>query len=124
MTAAPAPPRPSQAIEGLGELIRAHRLYLGLSQRGMAERLNIARRSYQRLENDVDRCPPTLMADVEALVDQFDEDVDTVLEEATKMRGLKATYTDTQEWERNVAGRAAVLCIADDIHLVMTERTR
>lgn len=114
---------PIRSTAGLGELIRAYRLYLGLSQREMADRLGKARRDYQRIEKDQDRCPPGLITVIEALVDQFDEDVDVVLAEATLNGGADLIYTEDQEWERNVAGRAAVLCVASDIHLNMTERT-
>lgn len=114
---------PARSTAGLGELIRAYRLYLGLSQREMADRLGKARRDYQRIEKDQDRCPPGLITVIEALVDKFDEDVDVVLAEATLNGGADLTYTEDQEWERNVAGRAAVLCVVSDIHLNMTERT-
>jgi transcriptional regulator with XRE-family HTH domain len=109
-------PRPETYTQGLGELIRAHRVYIGLSQRDMARRLDMARRDYQRVESGRDSCPPGLLTKVEALSDQFCHDVDLLLDEAERRKGLALTYeVDTRlpeaerdEWHRLVAGRAAV----------------
>lgn len=105
------PIRPARTLTQSGELIRAYRLYLGLSQRSMADWLTMARRSYQRIENGVDSCPATLLDEVEALADRFEYHVDLVLSEAAKTNGLRVEINlDPQfEWERNVAGRAAVV---------------
>jgi transcriptional regulator with XRE-family HTH domain len=113
----------------LGELIRSYRLYLGLSQRGMAEKLDMARRSYQRIETGTDPCPPGLLADVEKLADGFERHVNCVLAESVKVGGLNVKVeTDPRyEWERSVAGRAAVVALSDPqfgpIILTMPERS-
>jgi len=101
---------------GQGELIRAHRLYMGLSQRDIARRLDFDRRDYQRIEAGSNPAPPGFVAKVEALSDKFAADVDLLIEEADKRGGLALSYeVDTRkpeaerdEWHRLVAGRAAV----------------
>ena len=106
-------PKPDDYTFGLGELIRAHRLYVGLSQRDMAERLNKDRRDYQRIENGQDACPPGLLSRIEEMTDKFDTHVDAVIEHAKHEGGvvIKLTAADLapgQDWDRNVAGRAAL----------------
>jgi len=102
--------KPEGYQTGLGELIRAHRLYIGLSQRAMADRLGKDRRDYQRIENGRDACPPGLMSKVEALSDLFCHQVDLIIEEAEQRKGLSLAVSNdpAAEWDRLVAGRAAV----------------
>lgn len=124
MTTTVTPIRPSEPqnppvhTDGLGELIRSYRLYLGLSQRGMAERLSKNRRDYQRIENNQDRCPPGMLSTIEALTDRFEAHVDMVLDAAQEQGSLTVEINlqeDTDmEWERNVAGRAAVVAAGGD----------
>lgn len=120
---------PAEPEHDLGELIRNYRLYVGLSQRGMAEKLDMARRSYQRIETGVDPCPPGLLADVERLADRFERHVNCVLAESAKTGGLNVKVeTDAKwEWERSVAGRAAVIAMNDPqfdvIILTLPERS-
>ena len=103
---------PETYTKGLGEIIRAHRLYIGLSQREMADRLGKDRRDYQRIENGRDACPPGLLGQVEALSDAFAHQVDTVITAAEESGGVVLEVTPdgtgTQEWDRLVAGRAVV----------------
>lgn len=104
---------PETYTRGLGELIRAHRAYIGLSQREMARRLNKDRRDYQRIEIGRDACPPGLLSRVEVMTDQFIADVDKVLAEAessplAKDIPLVIEVDPDDEWNRLVAGRAAV----------------
>lgn len=109
------PLRPTDYTEGLGELIRAHRVYVGLSQRAMAARLNKDRRDYQRIENGRDACPPGLLGQVEAMSDLFDTTVDALINRAAAEGGAEVEVdTDPRwEWERNVAGRAALFTSTD-----------
>lgn len=104
--------KPAVHTYGLGELIRAHRLFIGLSQRDMAARVGKDRRDYQRIENGRDKCPPGLLTQVEALSDAFAYQVDRVLELAERNGGLDLAVSDSdmpgQVWDRLVAGRAAV----------------
>ncbi|QHB37778.1 HTH DNA binding protein [Mycobacterium phage Imvubu] len=113
----PTPPlSPPEYTHGLGEVIRAHRLFIGLSQRDMAARLNRDRRDYQRIESGRDACPPGLLGAVEDLADQFAHEVEMVLDEADRRDPEDgplplAVVTDgnaADEWLRLVAGRAAV----------------
>jgi transcriptional regulator with XRE-family HTH domain len=118
---------PPERCWGLGEIIRAHRLYIGLSQRDMAARLGKERRDYQRIENEQDRCPPGLLGQIEELSDAFCHQVSIVLDEAEKEGGLAlavvADGSPGEEWERLVAGRAAVETIEDaPITLTITSR--
>ncbi|AYP70033.1 HTH DNA binding protein [Mycobacterium phage CRB2] len=110
--------RPAVHSWGLGEIIRAHRLFMGLSQRDLASRVGKDRRDYQRIENGQDKCPPGLLSQIETLSEAFAYQVERVLDEAERRAeepgsgplDLAITINGTQhdEWERNVAGRAAV----------------
>lgn len=114
-------PQPESYTHGLGEMIRAHRLYVGLSQYGMAAKLGYQRRQYQRIESDRDACPPGLMTKIEQLTDEFDTTVDAIIEYAKEHNGANikvemesSTAGGQWEWERNAAGRAAMLASGDD----------
>lgn len=114
-------PNPPGYTAGLGELIRAQRLYIGISQRGMAKHLNdMDRRSYQRIENGQDDCPPGLLDTTAALLDEFDKQVAAVQEAADyelandlahvvdgKVK-LTVPSDPREEWQRCVIARAAV----------------
>lgn len=101
--------------EGHGELIRALRLYTGLSQREMARRIGRERRDYQRIENGQDACPAEFLAAMQKMANQFDNAVDVVIAAAEQMRSegrgfvhLQVLGDDFAAWERAVVGRAAV----------------
>lgn len=126
----PNPQTPAEYTHGLGEIIRAHRLFIGLSQRDMAERLRKDRRDYQRIESGRDACPPGLLGAVEDLSDDFAHQVEMVLDEADRRDAADgplplAVVTDgnaADEWLRLVAGRAAVEATEDHpISLVVTD---
>lgn len=103
---------------GLGEIIRAHRLFIGLSQREMAARTGKDRRDYQRIENGQDKCPPGLLSQIEVLSDAFAYQVEVILDLAEKHAedhpgeplaiAITPDGSPGKEWERLVAGRAAV----------------
>lgn len=125
---------PHDYTHGLGEFIRAHRLYIGLSQRGMAKNLgDMDRRSYQRIENDQDPCPPGLVDTVRELVAKFETEVDAVIDAASaELERKYGIAVDTavkvsapgdprQEWERCVVARAAV--DSDAVLPVLTSNT-
>ena len=121
--------RPETYTHGLGELIRAHRLYIGLSQRDMADRMGKDRRDYQRIENGRDACPPGLLGMIEELSDAFAYQVERVLDAAEAQGGLVLEVTEDgspgKEWERLVAGRAAVETSADaPITLTMSGKSK
>lgn len=101
---------PDTYTAGLGELIRASRLYIGLSKDGMAHRLGMTDRSYERIESGERDCPPGLLDSIDALMDQFDDEVFRLVQDATAS-GDKVVDVSTEpreEWWRCVVGRAAV----------------
>lgn len=105
---------PPERTMGLGEVIRANRAYIGISQRGMAKHLNdMDRRSYQRIENGEDPCPPGLLDTVAATTARFDAEVDAVLaaieKSDDKVVRVGAPTDPRQEWLRCVVGRAYIL---------------
>lgn len=116
MTTATTTRRPETYTHGLGEIIRAHRLFIGLSQRDMADRMGKDRRDYQRIENGRDACPPGLLGMIEELSDAFAYQVERVLDEAERRDAADGPLrlsvvvdgSPGKEWERLVAGRAAV----------------
>lgn len=118
MTEIKAERRPAEHSWGLGEAIRAHRLFIGLSQREMAARVGKDRRDYQRIENGQDKCPPGLLSQIETLSDAFAYQVERVLDEAERRAerpeagplelAITIDGSPGKEWERLVAGRAYV----------------
>lgn len=111
---------PATYEHGLGEILRAHRLYIGLSQRDMSDRLRKDRRDYQRIENGRDACPPGLLTTVKEMVDAFDHAVDHLIEQVKRQATndgvdhIRVSVTPADEWQRLVAGCAAVLAYSDD----------
>lgn len=109
------PPRQGW-IADLGELVRAHRLYTGLSQRTFAERLGIKETSLSDIEIGRRDTPEGFMVSVETVVAQFDEEVDKCIKAAeqgvgdddSKTLHIRVTADPDDEWARAVIGRAAV----------------
>jgi transcriptional regulator with XRE-family HTH domain len=110
--------QPETHTHGLGELIRAHRNYIGLSQREMAELLKRDRRDYQRIEIGRDACPPGLLTSIKMLADTFDTQVGNILANAEQRGSLTMEVDPDREWDRLVAGRAAVL--SEDAPITIT----
>ena len=101
---------PDTYTPGLGELIRASRLYIGLSKDGMSHRLGMSDRSYERIESGERDCPPGLLDSIDALMDKFDTEVGELISDATAV-GDKIVPVSTEpreEWFRCVVGRAAI----------------
>ncbi len=103
-------PNPDTYTAGLGEIIRAARLYMGLSKDGMAKKLTMSDRSYERIESGERDCPPGLLDSIDALIDAFEDQVEEVItaarESATST--LEISGDPRQEWRRCVVGRAAL----------------
>lgn len=96
--------KPETYATGLGELIRAHRMYVGISKDTMAEKLGMNPRSYERIENNQRACPPGLLDSIESICAAFETDVDCIRDSDTEY-----TITEsTSDWLRAVYGRAAV----------------
>lgn len=115
--------KPETYEHGHGELVRAHRTYLGLSQREMANMLDKDRRDYQRIEIGRDACPPGLITRLETLIDVFDAHVGRIIATAEQKGTLALEVDPDQEWNRAVAGRAAVLSEDAPISLTIVGET-
>lgn len=109
--------RPSEYVDGWGELIRAHRYMIGVSQRTMADRIGISERSLSDIEIGRRACPPGFLDSVEEVVAEFDGDVELAIEAAETVLGkntpdgrvdFHVKPTPEGEWKRVVIGRAAV----------------
>jgi transcriptional regulator with XRE-family HTH domain len=121
---APKPPAPE---DGHGELIRAMRLYLGLSQREISRVIPMDRRTFQRIEGGAEPCPTGFLDTMTRLVDTFDDEVEQTIEAAETIGALSPEnakimgkppssvhFTVSSDddpahlWTRAVIGRAAV----------------
>lgn len=102
--------RPAEYSDGYGELVRAYRLYLGVSQRTLADKIGIGERSLSDIEVGRRRCPKGFINSVEKVVDEFDTAVETVLSSIPEDTETVLTVSDDprQEWMRSIVGRAAV----------------
>lgn len=91
---------------GLGEVIRGHRLYIGLSRPAMAKQIGVAFRSYERIEDGERACPPGFLDTIRDIVTAFDDAVDRVVMDGSDN---PAVHTgEDAEWNRAVMNRAAV----------------
>lgn len=97
-------PNPPDYATGLGETIRAHRMYLGLSKDTMADKLGMNPRSYERIENNQRACPPGLLDTIDKIADAFDTAV-AAIRDGDGPLILRHTLDD---WDRAIYGRAAV----------------
>jgi predicted transcriptional regulator len=59
-------PEPPEYVEGWGELIRAHRMLMGVSQRTLARRLQMTERSLSDIEVGRRNCPPGFLVALQA----------------------------------------------------------
>jgi len=107
--------RPPAYTEGLGELIRAHRNYIGLSPRSMALKIGMGEKSFVDIENGRRACPPGLLDSVVHVVATFDRDVQKAVEVAESAQAtenepfeMPVNNDPRLEWQRAVIGRAAV----------------
>jgi hypothetical protein len=97
-------------VEGMGEVLRAARLYVGMSKGGFAAKLGMAERSFVRMERGERPIPPGLFDTVDAVLDVFDTAVELVIKRATRSGDLTIDVTDAGdgEWHRAVVGRACI----------------
>jgi len=111
--------QPPEYTDGWGELIRAHRSYIGVSQRTMAEKLKMNERSLSDIEVGRRSCPPGFLNAVQEVSQDFYSDVakliktaDAALEESDceDEFWFEVPTTDNphREWCRAVVSRAAV----------------
>ena len=107
--------QPSDYSEGWGELIRAHRFFMGISQRTLADKLKMGERSLSDIEVGRRSCPPGFLSSVELVADEFDKDVEKAVSYAAKADAgddglvpMPVSDAPEKEWQRAVIGRAAV----------------
>ena len=108
--------QPPEYAEGWGELIRAHRAYIGISQRTMAAKLNMGERSLSDIEVGRRSCPPGFLNAVQDVTQEFYRDVERVMSTASTwsddndgdMMELPINDDPKREWSRAVIHRAAV----------------
>jgi hypothetical protein len=108
--------QPSDYAQGWGELIRAHRVYIGISQRTLAGKLQMSERSLSDIEVGRRACPPGFLNAVQEVAQQFYGDVKKVTDAAdddlvASSGGwfeLPVSADPKQEWTRAVVARAAV----------------
>lgn len=104
--------------------LRASRDYLGVSALEMAQLLRIARRSYQRMETGDSAIPKTIWADIAALHDRQDQEVDTLVSKIGQRPVSVAVGTADPKWRRTVLARVArrcpgiAPCLPDDIEVM------
>jgi hypothetical protein len=97
-------------VEGMGEVLRAARLYVAMSKGGFATKLGMAERSFVRMERGERPIPPGLLDTVDTVLDEFDTAVELLTERATRSGDLtiEVTATVEGEWHRAVVGRACI----------------
>lgn len=108
---------PEDFTEGLGELVRQMRAYLGVSQRTFGDLVGCSERSVSDIEIGRRDTPRGFITSCEAVLTKFDADVDAATTQAEKMLDgdeesvVNITVNDEPETEyhRAVFGRAAVL---------------
>lgn len=97
---------PADYTDGLGEVIRAYRLYMGLSRSCMAIELGVSIRTYERIEDGARDCPPGLIDSIRTLVQNFELAVAGVLEAGITHPVVRLGVDG--DWDRAVYGRAAI----------------
>jgi transcriptional regulator with XRE-family HTH domain len=104
-------PVPADYSDGYGELVRAYRQYLGISQRTLSNKIGIAERSLSDIEIGRRRCPRGFINSVEKVVDEYDAAVEKLVEARGKLEEVIWEVTDDprKEWDRAVIGRAGVV---------------
>lgn len=102
----------------MGELVRAHRKYTGLSQRAFAEKCGLKEKSLSDIEVGRRDMPDGFLDTVEKVLEEFDADVEKTIDAAAhrlkesdavdKVVHFDVSEDPDQDWVRAVIGRAAV----------------
>ncbi|SKN10925.1 Uncharacterised protein [Mycobacteroides abscessus subsp. massiliense] len=107
--------RPPAYTDGLGELIRAHRNYIGISGHSMAYRLGMRPKSLSDIELGYAACPPGFLDTILGIVEEFDKDVEKAVDVAKSAQAteeepfeMPVREDPRADWQRAVIGRAAV----------------
>lgn len=95
---------------GYGELLRAHRYYIGLSPKAWSKRMNMLEFDLRNAELEHNDCPLRLVDAAAEVVDEFDGDVKATINNVeTETAEIVLVNVDPRdEWQRVVIGRAAV----------------
>jgi hypothetical protein len=95
---------------GRSSELRCARDYLGLSLVEMAARLDMSRRSYQRMETGVSAIPESLWRVIDSVIDDFDSDVAALVTMASlrpeREPLVVQAFPDDSRWDRAVRARA------------------
>lgn len=107
--------RPPEYTDGLGELIRAHRNYIGLSSHSLAFKLGMKPKSFSDIEIGRAACPPGFIDSILAVIEEFDRDVEKAVDVAKSAQAtednpfeMPVREDPRADWQRAVIGRAAV----------------
>jgi len=98
---------PEDYREDLGEVVRAYRLYMGLSRPALAKKIDMAFRTYERIEDGTRECPPGFIDTMRELSVRFDDEVDRMIENP-RAHSLQVRPGEDYEWHRAIVGRAAL----------------
>lgn len=120
---------PPDFTSGLGETVRAHRLYTGLSREGFAKACGLGRvESLKDIETERRRAPAGFLDTVAEVVDRFDAEVDDEIKMA-ELNGVTPVLREVsdhpmREWHRAVVSRACVVSKAITPVLSLSLRAR
>lgn len=107
---------PPTYTDGRSELVIAYRRSIGISKLGMSKRIEMAPRSYERIENGERPIPPGFIDTLERVLVEFDQDVQRIIDANDKLVAANGPQVMTlhvsseprDEWNRAVIGRAAI----------------
>ena len=88
--------QPPAYTDGWGELIRSHRVYIGVSQRTMAGKLKMTERSLSDIEVGRRACPPGFLNAVQEISQEFYGDVQKIRDAADA--ALEASDCESEFW--------------------------
>lgn len=103
--------------------LRAYRDYLGLTVQEMAERLGMARRSYQRMETGTAAVPVSLWDTIDGIVEDFEKAVTRLVRtpDGNDATVIVELAEDASMWQRNVVARAMIAALPGQIDVKLPD---
>lgn len=98
---------PATYADGLGETLRALRVYMGLSRVLMANELKIREDTYRKIEAGTRDMPPGLLDAAQEIRAEFDEDVKALDPGVHKVTADRDG--GSEEWQRAIVNHASVV---------------